>query len=175
MSPFPVEVVRSNRRRKTVSAQVVEGTVRVLVPAGMAEDEERKLVESMVSRVTRKLTAGHIDLTERSRYLARRYRFPKPDSVEWSDRQLTRWGSCTPSSGRIRISNRLAEMPGWVLDYVIVHELAHLEEVGHGARFRDMVSRYELSERAAGYLMAMTRLREPHLEDAQDRPPTDAL
>jgi len=158
MSPFPVQVVRSNRRRKTVSAQVVDGTVRVSVPAGMAVDEERKVIDLMVARVTRKLTARHIDLEERSRDLARRYRFRQPDSVEWSDRQLSRWGSCSPSNGRIRISNRLAEMPGWVLDYVIVHELAHLEEAGHGARFREMVSRYELSERATGYLMAMTRL-----------------
>jgi hypothetical protein len=158
MSHFPVQVVRSNRRRKTASARVVDGTVRILVPAGMAIDEESKLVELMVGRVTRKLTANHIDLIARSRDLARRYRFPRPDSIEWSDRQLTRWGSCTPSNGRIRISNRLAEMPDWVLDYVIVHELAHLEEATHGARFRDMVSRYELSERATGYLMAMTRI-----------------
>lgn len=158
MSPFPVEVVRSNRRRKTVSARVVDGTVRVLVPAGMAIDEESRLVELMVGRVTRKLTANHIDLIARSRDLARRYRFRGPDSIEWSDRQLTRWGSCTPSNGRIRISNRLAEMPEWVLDYVIVHELAHLEEANHGARFRDLVSRYEFSEQATGYLMAMTRI-----------------
>ncbi|MDP9143562.1 MAG: M48 family metallopeptidase [Actinomycetota bacterium] len=150
--------MRSNRRRKTVSARVVDGTVRVLVPAGMAVDEESRLVELMVGRVIRKLTANHIDLIARSRDLARRYRFPKPDSIEWSERQWSRWGSCTPSNGRIRISNRLAEMPGWVLDYVIVHELAHLEEANHGARFRDMVSRYELSERATGYLMAMTRI-----------------
>lgn len=115
------------------------------------------MVESLVARVTRKMAAGHVDLTARALTLARRYGLPRPDTVEWSDRQLTRWGSCTPSHGRIRISNRLADMPEWILDYVLVHELAHLEEANHGPRFRQLEGRYEMSERATGYLMAVTR------------------
>ncbi|MGH8913977.1 MAG: M48 metallopeptidase family protein [Acidimicrobiia bacterium] len=157
MSPIPVKVVRSERRRKTVSARVVDGTVRILVPADLPAEEERQVVESLVAKVTRKLTAGHIDLEPRARQLARRHRLPQPVSIEWSDRQTTLWGSCTPTKGRIRISNRLAGMPDWVLDYVVVHELAHLVEPSHGARFGELVSRYPLSERATGYLMAMTR------------------
>ena len=156
MSQLPVTVVRSGRRRKTLSAQIVDGTVRVLVPAGMPPEEEEAMVASLVDRVTRKMTAGHIDLESRVRHLSRSYGLPRPDAIEWSDRQLARWGSCTPAHGKIRISNRLAEMPDWVLDYVLVHELAHLEEANHGPRFRQLVGRYELSERATGYLMAIT-------------------
>jgi predicted metal-dependent hydrolase len=66
----------------------------------------------------------------------------------------TRWGSCTPATGTIRISDRLARMPGWVLDYVLVHELAHLAVPGHSPAFWRLVHRYPKAERAMGYLIA---------------------
>jgi len=154
MSDLPVDVVRSKRRKRTVQAYIVEGRVRVLVPAGLPVDEEAKLVESMVARATRRFTSASVDLPSRARQLARRYDLPVPVSIEWSERQLARWGSCTPSDGKIRVSNRLAAMPGWVLDWVIVHELAHLAVADHSDRFQALVSRYALGERAEGYLIA---------------------
>jgi predicted metal-dependent hydrolase len=66
----------------------------------------------------------------------------------------TRWGSCTPSQSTIRISTRLAPFPDWVVDYVIVHELAHLEVSGHNDDFWRLVHRYPKAERAIGYLIA---------------------
>lgn len=155
-NPPPVEIVRSARRKKTLSAQVVGGTVRVLVPAGMPADVESRMVEALVARVKRKMTSEETDLTARAADLARRYQLPKLESIEWSDRQTSRWASCTSSQGRIRISNRLTRVPAWVLDFVIVHELAHLEEANHGPRFKELMGRYELAERATGYLMALS-------------------
>ena len=70
------------------------------------------------------------------------------------DNQAWRWGSCTPSDGAVRISSRLAREPGWVLDYVIVHELAHLLVASHGQAFWALVNRYPRTERARGFLMA---------------------
>jgi hypothetical protein len=64
----------------------------------------------------------------------------------------TRWASCTPADATIRLSQRLLEMPAWVQDYVLVHELAHLIEPGHGPRFWSLVERYPRTERARGYL-----------------------
>lgn len=154
MNDLPVDVVRSKRRKRTVQAYVVNGRVRVLVPAGLPGEEEAKLVETMVARATRRFTSATVDLPSRGRQLARRYDLPVPATIEWSDRQLSRWGSCTPSDGRIRVSNRLATMPGWVLDWVLIHELAHLAVPDHGDRFKALVSRYELGERAEGYLIA---------------------
>ena len=154
MTDLEVEVVRSSKRKRTMQAYVVAGKLRVLVPAGLPEEEESRLVETMIARATRKLSSGEVDLSTRAGQLARKYGLPMPSSIEWSDRQLSRWGSCTASQGRIRISNRLASMPGWVLDWVLVHELAHLEEPNHGERFQALVGRYELGERAKGYLMA---------------------
>ncbi|MGQ0848505.1 MAG: M48 metallopeptidase family protein [Actinomycetota bacterium] len=154
MTDLPVEVIRSTRRRRTVQASIVGGRIRVLVPAGLKAEEERTLVATMVARVSRKRDSGMIDLEHRARRLAARYGLPVPKSVEWSDRQAQRWGSCTPVDGSVRISSRLASMPGWVLDYVLVHELAHLTGDGHGHGFRSLVGRYELAERAEGYLIA---------------------
>jgi predicted metal-dependent hydrolase len=78
----------------------------------------------------------------------------RPAQISWSDNQEWRWGSCTPASRSIRISSRLAKEPGWVLDYVIVHELAHLDVPRHDAAFWALVSRYPLAERARGFLIA---------------------
>lgn len=72
--------------------------------------------------------------------------------MTWVGNQTTRWGSCTPASGTIRISTRLQQMPSWVLDYVLVHELAHLLAPGHGKDFWALVRGYPRTERARGYL-----------------------
>lgn len=151
---LPVDVVRSKRRKRTIQAYVANGRVRVLIPAGMALEEEQKIVDDMVARATRRLSANAVDLDRRAREVAGRYGLPEPIQIEWSNRQLSRWGSCTPSDGKVRISSRLATMPTWVLDWVLVHELAHLAISDHGGRFQALVSRYELAERAEGYLIA---------------------
>lgn len=149
-----VEVVRSARRRRTVQARVVDGVLRVSVPAAMPPEEEQRWVAEMVRRITRRATAEGIDLEARARRLADRHDLPRPASVAWSERQRARWGSCTPSTGAIRVSSRLAAWPAWVLDYVLVHELAHLVHADHGPRFQDLVARYPLAERARGFLIA---------------------
>jgi predicted metal-dependent hydrolase len=153
-APLPVEVVRSRRRRKTVEARVVDGVIRVSVPASMSRAEEAEYVADVVSKLERKYQSNHIDLSDRAARLARTYGFPTPRSVQWSPRQRSRWGSCSVQSRDIRISTRLSECPAWVLDYVLVHELAHLVEYGHGPRFDALVDRYPKAERAKGYLIA---------------------
>lgn len=159
MKELPIDVIRSKRRRRTLSARLVDGRLEVRVPAGMDPDEEARLVEELLARARRKISSATIDLGRRAAKLAVRYSLPEPVSVEWSTRQMKRWGSCTPDEGRIRISDRLADMPPWVLDSVLVHELAHLEVSGHGPEFQELVERYELTERATGYLMAATEGR----------------
>ena len=75
-----------------------------------------------------------------------------PETVRWVDNQNSRWGSCTPSDRSIRLSTRLQGMPAWVIDYVLVHELAHLIEAGHTPAFWAWVDRYPKAERAKGFL-----------------------
>ena len=152
--PFRIEVTRSKKRKKSVGARLVGDVLRVTVPSWMSPAEEAKAVEMMAARFRRSMSADRIDLSERAATLARRHDLPRPRSIRWADDMVHRWGSCTPEVGTIRISNRLARFPDWVIDYVIVHELAHLEVADHSAEFWRLVHRYPKAERATGYLIA---------------------
>ena len=152
---MPVEVVRSAKRRKSVSARIVGGRIVIRMPQWMSKAQEREYVDSLVAKLVRQHTATSVDLPARASELARRYDLPEPTSIRFVSNQSSRWGSCTPSTGEIRISDRIAGFPGWVLDAVIVHELAHLVELGHGPEFRALADRYPKQERAYGFLIAM--------------------
>ncbi len=149
-----VEIVRSARRRKTVEARVVNGVIRVTAPERMPEEQLRRHVDTLVAKLERRRLAAEIDVEARAAALSAELRLPKPKSIRWVDNQGSRWGSCSPADGAVRISSRLARFPRWVVDYVIVHELAHLSEGGHGPQFWALVDRYPKAERARGYLMA---------------------
>lgn len=147
-------MIRSPRRRKTVQARKVGGVLRVSIPASMSKADEQRHVAEMVRRMERRSESCVVDLTARAAALASAHGLPHPRSIRWVDNQEWRWGSCTPSDGTIRISTRLAAEPAWVLDYVIMHELAHLVVPGHGPAFWRVVERYPRTERARGFLMA---------------------
>lgn len=153
-APFRIEVIRSARRKRTVGAQLIGDLLKVTVPSWMSRAETEAWVAKMSASFERKRSAERIDLTERAITLARRYELPRPRDIRWADDMTTRWGSCTVTTGHIRISTRLAAFPTWVIDYVIVHELAHLEVGGHGPDFWRLAHRYPKAERAIGYLIA---------------------
>jgi predicted metal-dependent hydrolase len=164
--PSPiVEVRRSARRRRTVSAYRQGDRVIVLVPASLTRAEERQWVSTMLARLERraqrKAERGNqrskrsdADLLRRAGELSTEFLDGRavPDSVRWVTNQNSRWGSCTPSDRSIRLSDRLRPMPTWVQDYVLVHELAHLLVPGHDAAFWAWVDRYPRAERAKGFL-----------------------
>jgi predicted metal-dependent hydrolase len=155
----PIEIIRSPNRTKTASARLVDGTLVVRVPVGLSASEERRLVESLAQKVLHKVrkSEGKLpDLRRRAADLNRRYFGGKlrVREIKWVTNQRHRYGSCTPSTATIRVSDRIASMPLWVLDYVLVHELAHLVEPNHSPAFWQLVARYPLSERARGYLIA---------------------
>ena len=170
-----VEVRRSTRRRRTVSAYRDGDTTVVLIPARFSKAEERRWVAEMVARLQardarRERGPRRSDeaLLTRARQLSSTVLdgAAKPTSVRWVSNMASRWGSCTPTDGTIRVSSRLRDMPGWVLDYVLVHELAHLLVPGHGTDFWDLVGRFPRTERARGYLEGVAAAA--HLDRSDD-------
>jgi predicted metal-dependent hydrolase len=155
-----VEVRRSARRRRTVAAYRDGDRIVVLIPARFTRAEEARWVAQMVDRLERtprrrpKALAGDAGLARRAAELSAAHLDGRavPAQVRWVASMRTRWASCTPTDRTIRVSQRLREMPAWVLDYVLVHELAHLIEPGHGPAFWALVNRYPRTERARGYL-----------------------
>ena len=78
-------------------------------------------------------------------------------SIRWVSNQNTRWGSCTTSTADIRLSDRLQQVPDYVLDSVIIHELTHTFIPRHGRDFWQWADRAPHAERAKGYLEAYQR------------------
>ncbi len=166
--PMDVTVIRSAKRTKTAQARVVEGRLEVRIPARASRDEEARLVARFRRRFERTAASEGVDLATRARRLARTLDLPEPAEIRWVSNQAHRWGSCTPSTGVIRISDRMADFPPWVIDHVIAHELAHLVESGHGPRFRSLAGRYALAERAEGYLIAKSGATDPDTDPLAD-------
>jgi predicted metal-dependent hydrolase len=158
-APEPrVDIIRSRRRRRTVSAYRDGDRTVVQLPAGLSRADEERWVADMLSRLSRReartRAGGDTELISRAAELSARYfgGRAKPKNVRWVTNQNSRWGSCTPSDGTIRLSHRLRTMPSWVVDYVLVHELAHLLVAGHGPAFWELVELYPRTERARGFL-----------------------
>lgn len=152
-----VEVRRSARRTRTVSAYRKDGKVIVMIPARFTRAEETEWVDTMLGKLERTVARGRQtedQLMRRAAELSREYLDGRaqPSSVRWVDNMTTRWASCTTGERTIRLSDRLQSMPIWVIDYVLVHELAHLLEASHNKRFWQWVDQYPKAERAKGYL-----------------------
>ena len=73
-------------------------------------------------------------------------------SVRWVTNQTARWGSCSYYSGHIRVSHRLRPVPSWVLDSVLVHEVAHLTHPDHSPAFHRLAGAYPRHDEAGTFL-----------------------
>jgi len=158
-SPPPIRIVATRRRRRTVAARLRAGVLELLVPDWMSHAERLRWAEVMSRRLERRLERSRPSderLAKRAAVLNERHFGGR---LRWSSiafaEMANLWGSCTFTAGAIRIASRAASLPEWVLDYLLVHEMAHLVQSDHGPAFRELESRYALSERARGYLMAL--------------------
>jgi len=155
-----VKVIRSPDRKKTIQAKMVGEMLIIYLPTGLHREEEGNLIEKMKQKIEKKRLKTQANKDD---YLKKRFdgfnrmyfggRL-KVNSIEFVSNQRWVRGSCTPSKGTIRISHRLLEMPKWVLDYVIMHEMSHLLYPDHSKAFWNKVGEYKYTERARGFLMA---------------------
>lgn len=155
-----IEIQRSSNRVKTVSARLVGDVVRVKAPAHISDEELQPIIEKLLNRLEKrqaKKALNDDDLQEIAQKLNQEYfnHTLQWNQIVWTANQTRRFGSCTPARKSIRISTRLATMPAFVLEYVVMHELAHLLEANHSDRFWKLVYRYPKTERARGYLLAV--------------------
>ncbi len=167
--PMQVRILRSARRKKSVGAQIKDGVVEVTVPMWMSRAEADKFAEQFRKRFEKARSSTSVDLAARAKRLSKTYGLPKPLSIRWVTNQNSRWGSCTPTDSTIRINNRLAKVPTWVLDYVIVHEICHLRHPNHSTEFWALVNTYPLTERARGFLLGMGMIEDG--DDSEDAEP----
>ncbi|BCW19748.1 metal-dependent hydrolase [Arthrobacter sp. NtRootA9] len=160
----PVEVRRSARRTRTVAAFWEDGTAVVAIPARFTAAQEAEWVDRMLAKLHRqgerrsasgrKRPASDAALAAHAAQLSARYLGGRavPASVRWVSNQNSRWGSATPAEGTIRLSDKLKPMPQWVIDYVLLHELAHLLVAGHNTAFWKLLEAYPDTQRAKAFL-----------------------
>ena len=161
MDTIEVEIIKSKRRTKTVAARMVTPTLmQVYAPQYMASQDIDAYVVSFKKRFAHKQRK---EMLNRTQYLPRRAEelnqqyfggTLKITSISYVTNQQAQFGSCTYDDATIRIADSVADMPSWVQDYVVIHELAHLVEPCHNGRFHEIVNRYPLAERARGFLIA---------------------
>jgi len=142
-----------------VAARLRSGVLELLVPATMPHAEREHWAQVMSRRLQRRAERSRPSderLLDRAlklnqRHFEGRLRWT---SIGFADMERL-WGSCTFTEGAVRIARRAASLPDWVLDYLLMHELAHLVHSDHGADFHELENRYPLTERAKGYLLAL--------------------
>ena len=154
-----VEVTRKSAKNLNLRVRA-DGTVALSIPWRADIESARAFVARkeawIAEHVSRRSGAGLEDEDEALRR-ARKLKIEAalPAVVErletemgvhassWSVRHMkTRWGSCTPATGAIRINSRLADYPPECLEFVVAHELVHLMEPSHNKRFHMLLDVY---------------------------------
>ncbi len=156
-------------RRRTIEISLHQGQMVVHVPRRLSRAELERTLPALRERLWRQLRRRSVFDNDALQARATRVAHTVLGDVHlprftarFSRRQHKRWGSCTVGRGgdgrplgSILISARLIGHPVWVLDHLLLHELAHLLVSDHGARFQQLMRRSPRAERAEGYLEAL--------------------
>jgi len=157
ISEGEIVVIRSTRRKKSISAYRQGGRIVISIPARMSKADERAMIPTMIAKIRAQEAASTMSeesLHARIDHLLTQFAPEitlRPASVQWRAMR-ERWGSCTGVDRSIRISDRLKGAPEYVLDFVLFHEAIHLHFSDHGGRFKSILARFPDEERAEAYL-----------------------
>jgi hypothetical protein len=162
--PIDVEVVRDGRLRTRVHWEWIGNQVRIRVPRRVPKREVERLVSEIVEEVKQRRAKVRARADADLEAIARRINRQQFDgeiewhSIRWVGNMRKRLGSCTtggPTDGDIRISDRIKGWPGWVIEYVVAHELAHRKHPNHSREFWAYLGRHPEAERARGFIMGV--------------------
>ena len=150
-------VIRKERRRRSISAFRQGGVIEIHIPAKMSRRQEIEIIPEMISMVLRRearerktdLQLMQIGIELLTQYLPEFDTHPA--SINWRNMN-ERWGSCTTVDKTIRISDRLVGSPSYVLNYIIFHELIHLQVPNHDSDFYNYLGRYTDTAKAEAFL-----------------------
>jgi predicted metal-dependent hydrolase len=139
-----LDLVVERKRVKNLNARLHGRTVRVSAPLHTPVDEINNAIPELARTLLRRARAGQVNGEADALALARRVaaRFPHPPEVRgvtFVTTQRSRWGSYSPSTRTIRLNAVLRLMPGWVLEAVVAHELAHVVHLRHSKAFWALV------------------------------------
>ncbi len=160
--PMKVRVVRSLRRKRTISGRVIDNLLELQIPAFLPQKEIDYFTRLFLKKLQKKnKVKTERFLTERASYLYKKYfgKNVEKFTVFWSKKQRKIFGICNHKRRIIRISSRLKKVPTWVLDYVILHELCHLVYPHHQKKFWQTVNQYPRTEKAKGFLLGMNFIK----------------
>ena len=150
-------VIRSSRRKKSISALRQNGIIEIHIPDRMSRKDEFTIIPEMIEIVLgreakSRSSDGTLQLMAQkllSDFLPDFHE--RPTAITWRAMR-ERWGSCTSSDRTIRISLRLNGSPDYVVECVLFHELIHLRVPGHGKEFHAYLERYPHKDRAEAFL-----------------------
>jgi predicted metal-dependent hydrolase len=130
----------TRKRVRHVNARLVGYELRVSAPQSLPGAELDALVLRLGRRLVRRARAATVNSTQEAVEIARRVavRFPSPPEVtdvRFVTTQRARWGSYSQRTGVVRLHAALRELPSWVVEAVVAHELAHAEHADHSPAF----------------------------------------
>ncbi len=157
-----LKVVR--KRVKNINARLNGKVLSVSAPHRVSARELDETILQLARRLVRRSRADVVNSNGGANGIARKVaaRFPNPPEVaevRFVTNQMARWGSYSCQTGIIRLNAALRQMPPWVLEAVVAHELAHVFHLDHSPAFWELVrSVCPKTDRARAFLEGVTWL-----------------
>jgi len=151
-----LKVVR--KRVKNINARLHGRALSVSAPYRVTARELEETILELARKLVRRSRADAVNADGGAEAIARKVaqRFPDPPEVaevRFVTNQKAQWGSYSPQTGVIRLHAALRQMPPWVLEAVVAHELAHTVHLDHSPEFWKLVrSVCSKTDRARAFL-----------------------